>query len=194
VRPRHRRDDPTFRRFDRHGARAQRDTVDLVYCDAYADLIASGGVFESAEAARSRFDAYTSRDGFDLVVAYLGGEPVGQAWGWALRADSAWWEGLSAEPEPGFTTEDGTRTFAFSELMVRRQWRGRGVARALHDELLRTRREERATLLVLPGNADAYRAYTRWGWRRVGELRPGWPDAPLLDVLVLPLQPGGSAR
>jgi hypothetical protein len=29
----------------------------------------------------------------------------------------------------------------------------------------------------------------KWGWRKVAQLRPGWPDAPLFDVLILPLRP-----
>lgn len=184
------RSELTFQRFDTAGARAQRDTVELIYCDAYADSIASGRTFESAEAAMARFDAYTSRDGLDLVIGSLDGEPVGQTWGWALRPDSAWWRGLLNEPEPGFTAEDGRRTFALSELMVRRDWTGRGIAHAIHDELLQRRRETRATLLVRPEDAIAYRAYKRWGWHKVAQLRPGWPDAPLLDVLVRPLVPG----
>jgi ribosomal protein S18 acetylase RimI-like enzyme len=148
----------SFQRFDTAGARGLRDTVELIYCDAYAEQIASGGSFESAEAAMARFDAYTSRDGFDLVIGYINGEPVGQAWGWALTPASAWWRGLLAEPEPGFTVEGGTRTFALSEIMVRRNWTGRGIAHALHDELLRDRQETRATLLVRPGNTTAYQA------------------------------------
>lgn len=181
--------DLSFQRFDTAGARIQRDTVELIARDAYADDIASGDPFRSLETFMVRFDAYTSRDGFDQVIAYLDGEPVGQAWGWALKPNSAWWHGLHPEPEPGFTVETGTRTFAFSELMVRKRWTGRGIARALHDELLRERRETRATLLVLPDNTTAYRIYTRWGWRKVAQLRPGWPDAPLFDVLILPLPP-----
>jgi GNAT superfamily N-acetyltransferase len=175
----------SFHRFNTAGARAQRDTVELIYRDAYADAIASGDPFESMEAAMTRFDAYTSRDGFDLVIAYLDGEPVGQAWGWELKPDSAWWHGLVAEP--GFTPEDGIRTFGFSELMVSKRWTGRGIAHALHDELLRERPEDRASLLAQPENTTVYRIYTRWGWRKVGQLRPGWPDAPLFDVLILPL-------
>ena len=92
-----------------------------------------------------------------------------------------------AEPEPGFTLEDGHRTFALSELMVRQPRTGRGIAHALHDELLQHRPETRATLLVRPENTTAYRAYIRWGWHRVAQLRPGWPDAPLMDVLIISL-------
>jgi hypothetical protein len=40
---------------------------------------------------------------------------------------------------------------------------------------------------VRPDNSAAYAAYLRWGWRPVARLRPGWPDAPLMDVLILPL-------
>ena len=100
---------------------------------------------------------------------------------------SKWWDGLDAEPEPGFTAEDGQRTFALSEIMVRQELTGRGIARALHDQLLGGRHEKRATLLVEPENTVAYRAYQSWGWRKVARLRPGWPDAPLFDVLILPL-------
>lgn len=71
--------------------------------------------------------------------------------------------------------------------MVRASFTGRGIARALHDQLLRERSEARATLLVRPGNTTAYRAYLRWGWTKATELRPPWPDAPLFDVLILPL-------
>jgi GNAT superfamily N-acetyltransferase len=179
--------DLTFRRYDAVGARAIRDTVELIHHEAYATAIERGDPFESGDAPMRRFDAYTSRDGFDLVVAYLDGEPVGQAWGWALGPNSAWWHGLTNEVEPGFTDEDGTRTFAFSEFMVRQAWAGKGVGHALHNELLSTRHEKRATLLVRPENTTAYRAYTRWGWRKAAQLRPGVPHAPVMDVLILHL-------
>ncbi|MEU1879153.1 GNAT family N-acetyltransferase [Streptosporangium sp. NPDC020072] len=179
----------TFQRVDAAGARQYRDLVADIHLDAYAEEIATGDGFASDEAFLRRFDAYTSRDGFDLVFAYVDGVAVGQAWGWALTSGSAWWNNLEAEPEPGFADEDGTRTFALSEIMVRRSWTGQGIARALHDTLLAARTERRATLLVRPDNTTAYGAYTRWGWRQVARLRPGWPGAPLMDVLILPLSP-----
>jgi GNAT superfamily N-acetyltransferase len=177
-----------FRRYDGQGAGGVRATAELVYADAYAAAIASGDPFESLEASMKRFDAYTAIPSFDLVIVHLDGEPVGQAWGWPLSARTKWWEGLAPEPEPGFTAEDGTRTFALSEIMVRQRWTGQGIAHALHDELLRGRTEQRATLLVDPVNDTAYRAYVKWGWRKVSQLRPGWPGAPLFDVLMLSLR------
>lgn len=177
-----------FRRYGAGAARAVKDTVEAIYRDAYSEVIASGEQFDSVEAFMERFDAYTSGGrGFDLVIAYAGGEPAGQAFGWPLTPGTAWWDGLDAEPGPGFTDEDGKRTFAFSEIMVRHEYTGQGVAHALHDELLRRRDEQRATLLVEADNPTAYRAYLRWGWRKAGQLRPAWPDAPLFDVLILPL-------
>ena len=176
-----------FRRYGPDEARAASATVEAIYRGAYIAAIEGGDPFDSPDAFMHRFDVYTQGRSFDLVIAYADGEPAGQSWGWPLAPGSKWWDGLDAEPEPGFTAEDGTRTFALSEIMVRREWTGRGVAHALHDELLGARHEKRATLLAEPENTVAYRAYTRWGWRQVAHLRPGWPDAPMFDVLILPL-------
>jgi GNAT superfamily N-acetyltransferase len=181
------RPDLTFRRYGPDEARAIRATVEMIYRDSYTEAIERGDPFDSPDAFMHRFDAYTQGRAFDLVVAYADSEPAGQTWGWPLSPGSKWWDGLDHEPEPGFTAEDGQRTFALSEIMVRQRWTGRGVAHALHDELLGARHEKRATLLVEPDNPVAYRAYTAWGWRKAGQLRPAWPDAPLLDVLILPL-------
>lgn len=184
----------TFQRYGATAARAVRATVEIVYRGAYFEAIESGDPFNSPDAFMHRFGRYTQRSEFDLVLPFADGEPAGQTWGWPLdeRSGAGWWDGLEQEPEPGFTEEDGKRTFALSEIMVRREWTGRGVAHALHDELLRGRDEQRATLLVEPENTTAYRAYLSWGWSKVARLRPAWPGAPLFDVLVLPL-PGRPA-
>lgn len=179
--------DLTFTRYDTGGARTVRDTVALIHRGAYVDRIASGDPFYTVDAFMNRFDAYTSRDGFDLVIAALDSEPVGQAWGWALAPGSRWWDGLVGDVEPGFTDEDGKRTFGLSEIMVRQAWTGQGIAHALHDELLNARPEQRATLLVNPTNETAYRAYTRWGWHQKAQLKPAWANAPTFRVLMLDL-------
>jgi len=181
-----------FQHHNASTAREARDVVQSIYTDARAESIAGGDPFYAVDAFMNRFDAYTDprNSGFALAVARLpDGTPIGQAWGWPLPPNAAWWTGLLTEPEGGFTRETGARTFALSEIMVRRAWTGQGVAHALHDELLRTRPEERATLLVNQTNTRAATAYLRWGWRKTAELRPGWPDAPLMDVLILDLPP-----
>ncbi|WP_281211400.1 hypothetical protein [Nocardia speluncae] len=44
-------------------------------------------------------------------------------------------------------------------------------------------------MLVEPDNEHAYARYRKWGWYRVGWLRPNWENAPTFDVLMhnLPL-------
>jgi ribosomal protein S18 acetylase RimI-like enzyme len=116
-------------------------------------------------------------------VGYLGQTPVGEAFGYALPATTRWWEGLTGEVRDGFTAETGSRTFAFNELMVLPELQGKHIAHRLHDELLRGRDEERATILVRENNVAARTAYTRQGWRKVGKLQP-YPDSPHFDALI----------
>ena len=68
----------TFRRYDAEGARAVREVIALIYSDAYAEAIASGDPFETPEASMRRFDSHTTAPSFELVMAFVGGEPVGQ--------------------------------------------------------------------------------------------------------------------
>jgi GNAT superfamily N-acetyltransferase len=173
-----------FRRYDASAARGIRDTVAAIYEDSYIEAIASNDPFDSVGAFMGRFDAYTAQKTFDMVIACIRDEPVGQSWGWSLKRAASPGD---READLGFANEDRKATFALSEIMVRHAWQGQGIAHALHDELLSARTEQRAELFVEPGNTIAYRAYTRWGWRKVAETRPDLPDAPLFDVLVLPL-------
>ena len=182
--------DVTFRCYNAVSARRIRAVVEAVYVGSYVEAIASGDPFDSVEAFMHRFDSYTSGSSFDLVVAYHGDDAIGQTWGWPLdeRAmTTGWWDGLLDEPEPDFTWEDVRQTFALSEIMVFQDWTGKDIAHALHDQLLLSREEQRATLLVEPDNVHAHRAYLHWGWHKVAQLRPGWEHAPLFDVLILPL-------
>lgn len=176
-----------FSRYNAAEARQLRDTVEEVYDRSYVDAIASGDPFDSVDVFMHRFDSYASQPSFDLLIAYRDHEAIGQTWGWPLTKNSRWWEGLLSEPEPGFTHENGVRTFAFSEIMVTQEWTGKGVAHALHDRLLSARPESRASLLVEPENTRAYRTYLHWGWCKVAQLRPGWDNAPTFDVLILTL-------
>lgn len=176
-----------FRHYDADGARAIRTTVAMVHRDAYGDVIASGSPFASSDAFMRRFDAHTTRDSFDFVLACVGDEPIGQAWGWPENESDAYPQQRPAESGTDFTNQQAISTFAVAEVMVRQAWTGKGVAHALHDELLSARTEGQAELYVRPENEVAYRAYRRWGWRKVGEVQPDLPDAPRFDVLVLPL-------
>lgn len=180
-------DEVIFRRYNADQARQIRSAVGAIHARSHIEAISSANPFDSVEAFMRRFDSYAANPDFDLVIAYREEEAIGQTWGWPLPAQARWWKGLLAEPEPGFTHETGRRTFALSEIMVSQEHTGRGLAHALHDHLLSGREESRATLLVRPENTRAYRAYLRWGWQKVAQLRPGWDDAPTFDVLILNL-------
>ncbi|MEV4129179.1 GNAT family N-acetyltransferase [Nocardia sp. NPDC049707] len=186
-----------FRHLDAAQARALRPVVEGIYRRSYVDAIASGDPFDSPEAFMHRFDSYSDPargSVFAMVIAEADGHTVGQTWGWTLSPNAAWWKNFQPDKtvtdHRAFTEEDGVRTFALSEIMVCSEYTGRGLARALHDELLGSRPERRATLLVEPDNERAYRAYRSWGWSRVGVSKPGWPDAPTFDVLIHDLPPG----
>ncbi|HEV2089051.1 MAG TPA: GNAT family N-acetyltransferase [Cryptosporangiaceae bacterium] len=170
---------------DAEGARAIEDELFAVYAEVYADRL--DNPFFSVERFAERFRAHSSRPGYALVAGYVAGKLVGYAYGVPLAAHTRWWEGLREPVEPGLTDETGRRTFGLNEIMVLAEWRRRGIARRLHDELLAARPEERATLLVEPTNVAARSAYQAWGWRLIGHIRP-FPDAPVYDAMLLDLR------
>ncbi|OBF71979.1 hypothetical protein A9X06_29005 [Mycobacterium sp. 852002-51759_SCH5129042] len=171
-------------------ARGIRDIIADVQARGYADAIATGNPFESTEAFMERFETYSAMPGFSMILAQVDEHPVGQIFGWPLAPDTTWWAGLTLDPgQPSpdqFTAEDGTRTFGLSELMVDKQFTGRGIAGKLYRALLATRQEQRVTWLVNPAN-KAYAIYRHWGAQRVGTLQPSWDGAPQFDVLVIEL-------
>lgn len=174
----------TFQQLDAASAREASTVIENLYVRSHQEAIDSGDSFRTTDVFMDRFDHYANIPGFSLVIASEAGEPIGLTWGWPLRNGTTWWDGLLTDLGDDYTKENGLRTFALSEIMVASEWMGRGVAHALHDELLASRKELRATLLVAPDNERAYTAYKRWGWRCVGQLRPRWSDAPTFDVLM----------
>lgn len=161
-----------------------RDELIEVYEEVYAEQL--DDPFFSSERYWSRLMAYAARDGFRAVAAEVDTTLVGYALGYTLPAESRWWQGLRSDLDAKTLVETGTRTFALNEIMVRKTWRRRGIARQLHNALLEGASEERATLLVLPDNTAAQAAYRSWGWQRVGELQP-FDDAPVYDSMILEL-------
>ncbi|GAA4234871.1 hypothetical protein GCM10022254_40790 [Actinomadura meridiana] len=160
------------------------DVIVPVYVASHQDVIDQP--FYSAQRFAERFPGYAKAPGFEIVIAHLDGEPVGQAFGYALPVKPRWWDGLTTPVPDGFTVETGARTFAFNELMVVPEQQGKGVAHALHDALLGGRGEQRATLLVREDNESAQRAYARWGWQKVAKAQP-FPDSPHFDVMIVDL-------
>ncbi|MEV0269923.1 GNAT family N-acetyltransferase [Hamadaea sp. NPDC050747] len=157
-----------------------------VYAEIYADKLADP--FFGVPRYQERLEAYAARSGFGLAIGNLDGEVIGYALGFTLPQGSGWWRGLLEDVDPTLVAEDGSRTFAITEIMVREPWRRRGYAKALHDAILEGRSERRATLLVLPDNLPAQAAYRSWGWHRVGGIKP-FDDAPVYDAMILTLRP-----
>lgn len=176
-----------LRSFDADEAGPLLDRLVGVYLEVYAD---PDDLFHSEDRYRLQLAGHRSVPGWTLVTCEKGGGLVGYAYGFPLAPGTRWWHGLLTPVPDGFVDEDGRRTFAISEIMVRAPWRRQGIARTLHDRLLAGRRERRATLLADPENAPAQAAYGSWGWTKVAELRPAWDNAPRFDVLTRPLPAG----
>lgn len=135
-----------------------------------------------------RVKAYATVAGFGMVTTRNpAGKLAGIALGYPLPAGSHWWRGLQTEPDPLLTVETGRRTFALNEIMVLPQYHGQGYGRAMHDALLASRTEQRATLLVEEDNRRARWAYQSWGWEVFGRLQP-FPEAPVYLSMVKTLK------
>ncbi|MCI0689743.1 MAG: hypothetical protein L0Y54_21275 [Sporichthyaceae bacterium] len=93
------------------------DTVILpIYLASHQDVI--DDPFYSSERFLDRLRNYAQAPGFHLVATHAANQMVGLAFGYTLGPTSRWWHGLTTPVPAGFTAEDGTRTFAFNELMV----------------------------------------------------------------------------
>jgi Acetyltransferase (GNAT) family len=172
----------TLDRLDVPAAMPRLDEIVAAYIEAHAQ---TRDPFFGEERFRLQLAGHMQAPAWELVTADLDGELVGFAYGFALPATTAWWRQLVTKVPMGFTDEDGHRTLAIGQMVVRAPWRGEHVGRPLHDTLLSGRCEERATVQVEPENGPAQAAYAAWGWRAVAQLRAARAGAPLYDVLVL---------
>lgn len=174
------------RHYNQHQAAELRPLLLDLYAEVYAEE-AQSDPFASVERFAAGLDGWSRRPGWTCVIGYDGGQAVGYAYGAPLPAGAPWWGGLLTPVDPAVVEETGARTYALSELMVRTPWRKTGAARRLHDELLRPRTEERATLLVDQTHPKVWSLYESWGWQTLGDLRPRIPDAPLFHAMLLEL-------
>lgn len=161
-----------------------------VYAEVYAEKL--NDPFFSVARFDERLSRQTSRNNWEAVIAYEAGEPVGYAFAATLQADARWWMYLLNPLSEDYTYEDGVRTLALFEIMVRRPWRGTGTAQRIHEELLSGRSEERVTLLVNPTTPGVKRLYESWGYEHVGDQKP-FEDSPLYATMVRQLRAADAA-
>jgi hypothetical protein len=85
-----------------------------------------------------------------------------------LGSSTTWWKKVTPPLAPDFTAETGVRTFALSELM-------------------NSRTEDRATLLVHKDHVKVRSLYESWGYETVGDCIP-FEGAPVLCAMMLALR------
>ncbi|MFD4790200.1 GNAT family N-acetyltransferase [Streptomyces sp. NPDC058459] len=167
----------TLRHYTHEDLPEIRQTLIDVQRDVYADVIED-------DEFRQKFpwfvDHWGGNPGFSCVIAYDGHEPVGFTYGAPGAEGREWWrEHLDPAPEK-------SRTFHFSELQVRPQWRKTGTAERLHRALMDSRDEALAALLVDVNHPKVQALYESWGYRKVAEDQP-FPDSPVFAVMLLDL-------
>lgn len=163
----------TVEHLDGPGAARLEEAFRLVYAEAFAEAPYDEGPDDVAAAFR-RFRTQTDDPAFRAALARTAdGTPVGMAYGRPLPPDTDWWDQLTTPVPPDVRHEDGHRTFGLLELAVRAPWRGRGVARRLHETLLDGVGTERVLVDVHRDSGAATAMYRAWGYRRVGEARSG---------------------
>jgi hypothetical protein len=168
------------------------DSVRRLLLDIHVEVRGDFGLmdreFYSRERYEERLNSYSSRPGWEAVIAYEGDEPAGYVFAVPLGPDTGWWSSMHEPLPEDYTREDGTRTLALNEILVRRPWRGahgRGTARRLHETLLAERTEQRVTLLVNPalsgGRLKA--VYESWGYQEIGRQQP-FADSPVFATMM----------
>jgi hypothetical protein len=177
----------TDARIEIGGAALARPLLEPI-CALYDEVFSAPPFFwreDESELHRQRLLRLLDDPTFGIAVAQAGGELAGFAYGFGVPPDTTRWDGLIGEASSELVAEWPARTFLLFDYGVQVTWRGRGVGRKLHDGLLGSRDEERATLTVQPTAKDTKAIYEHWGWRQVGQVDGGpTAAAPVFDVYV----------
>lgn len=157
-------------------------------CDLYDEVFSAPPSYwreEESQLHRARLLRLLDDLTFGITVAWAGTELAGFAYGYTVPVDTKRWSRLLLPLPAELAREWPGRTFMLFDFAVRASYRGRGIGRALHDRLLGSRMEERATLSVEPEVVDSKRIYEHWGWRQVGQSIGGpGESSPMFDVYL----------
>ncbi|MCK1813223.1 GNAT family N-acetyltransferase [Streptomyces sp. XM4011] len=161
-----------------------------IYATVRADLLHDPHY--SVERYSERLARHAAEPGWEAIIGFDGDQAVGYAYANTVQPHDRWWRRMSA-PLPQSVME--RPTIALKEGMLLPRWRGRGLARAGHDELLATRPEEQVMLMVNPqaGGGKVKALYEGWGYREVSSQQPSM-DGPVLTAMLRAIrQPAASA-
>jgi GNAT superfamily N-acetyltransferase len=176
----------TLRRYSALPA-ARRDLIDL-YKDVRAELLHLPNY--RADVFAERLDRHGAEPGWQAVIAYASDRPIGYAYANTIASDDRWWARITT-PHPA--THPTAPAVAVKEIGVVTSWRGQGVARRIHDDLLAARSESYATLMVNPaaGDGKVQRLYQEWGYSVIGDVQPS-PESPVLACMARPVREDGT--
>jgi GNAT superfamily N-acetyltransferase len=164
-----------------------RPLLDQV-CELYDEVFSTPPFFwrdDESQLHRDRLLGLLDDPTFGIAIAPADDELIGFAYGFTLPANTKRWTRLKEPVSVQVTTEWPGRTFVLFDYAVRAPYRGRGIGRRLHDALLGSRSEERATLTVQPTAAETKWIYEHWGWHQVGQVEGGpTAAAPVFDVYL----------
>lgn len=105
---------------------------------------------------------------FKIVTFWINNHLVGFVTGASLPLGTQWWKDVRERLPEGFDEENGNRTFALFDIVVKKSLRGQGLGHQLHSKLLEGRGEERVTLMCSESRQPAYSIWRHWGYRKVG--------------------------
>ncbi|RDV44902.1 hypothetical protein DOE76_09155 [Leifsonia sp. ku-ls] len=153
-----------------HDGRAAGPLALLVH-GLYAEEYPPGP--EPAEWRDGLWARHRARDGFRLIVARERGRAVGLAWGYVGSRGEYWSDEVAARLPPETADAWVGGHFEVVEVLVRPEFRRRGVATALLRALLSDAPADRAMLTVRDTAAAARRWYESTGWTELGRWEPG---------------------
>ncbi|MCX4661127.1 GNAT family N-acetyltransferase [Streptomyces uncialis] len=160
------------------------DAVWATLIDIYAEVRADElhQLHYSVERYAERLARHASAPGWEATIGYDSAEPVGYVYVNTVQPGDRWWTRM-APPLPDKCSN--IPTVVLREGMLRRPWRGMGLGKRGHDELLANRPEEQVSLLVNPlaGNGKVQRLYEAWGYEAVSTQQPS-PDGPVLTAML----------
>ncbi|MEV3873752.1 GNAT family N-acetyltransferase [Streptomyces sp. NPDC049906] len=164
-----------------------------VYARVYDVPPYIGDPFFSVDTFGSRLTAAFEMEGFELVTARLqNGALAGYVHGVTLTADRPWWVSLrDVIPDEVRKAAEAGDVFWLRELMVLAEHTGRGIGRALHDEMVKGRTESWTTLTCITDNQPARDAYPRWGYEVLPQTIKHAQESPVYAPMLL--RPGFAA-